>query len=73
LPTHIVDQPGWGERTTADTSDLKLEWSDDPSFQFKVSRVSTSEELFSTYGHVIVFEDQFLTLATNMVDVSDWD
>jgi alpha-glucosidase len=71
LPAHIVDQPEWDGKTTADTSDLKYEWSNDPSFQFRVSRASTGEELFSTYGHVIVFEDQFLELVTNMVDVSE--
>lgn len=32
-----------------------------------MSRSSTGEELFSTYGHVLVYEDQFLELVTNMV------
>lgn len=41
--------------------------SDSPSFQFNVSRTSTGEQLFSTWGHVLVYEDQFLELATNMV------
>lgn len=70
LPAHIVEQPEWDAKTTANTSDLKFEWSNDPSFQFKISRTSTGEEVFSTYGHVIVYEDQFLELVTNMVDVS---
>lgn len=69
LPSNIVDQPEWDGKTTANSSDLKLDWSNDPSFQFKVSRVSTNEELFSTYGHVLVYEDQFLELVTNMVEV----
>ncbi|KAH7130041.1 glycosyl hydrolases family 31-domain-containing protein [Dendryphion nanum] len=68
LPAHIVDQPTWDGKTTADTSDLVFEWSNDPSFQFRISRKSTHEELFSTYGHVIVYEDQYLELVTNMVD-----
>lgn len=71
LPSNIVDQPEWDEKTTADSSDLKFDWSNNPSFQFKVSRRSTGEELFSTYGHVIVYEDQFLELVTNMVEVCD--
>lgn len=41
--------------------------SNDPSFQFRVTRTSTGEELFSTYGHVIVYEDQFLELVTAMI------
>jgi alpha-glucosidase len=70
LPASLVDQPDWDGKTTANSSDLVLEWSNDPTFQFKVSRTSTGEELFSTYGHVIVYEDQFIELITNMVDVS---
>ena len=70
LPAHIVDQPSWDGKTTANSSDLKFEWSNDPTFQFRVSRTSTGEELFSTYGHVLVYEDQYLELVTNMVDVS---
>jgi len=34
-----------------------------------VLRQSSGEELFSTYGHVLVFEDQYVELVTNMVDV----
>lgn len=70
LPDKLVDQPDWDGKTNANNSDLTFEWSNDPSFQFKVSRCSTGEELFSTFGHVIVYEDQFLELVTNMVDVS---
>lgn len=74
LPADLVDQPEWDGKTNANSSDLAFAWSNDPTFQFKVSRISTGEELFSTYGHVIVYEDQYLELVTNMVDVSrhDW-
>nr|OQO24766.1 hypothetical protein B0A51_07791 [Rachicladosporium sp. CCFEE 5018] len=68
LPANLVQQPTGDGKTTASSSDLKFEWSNDPTFQFKVSRSSTGEELFSTYGHVLVFEDQFVELVTNMVD-----
>ncbi|KAF2714515.1 glycoside hydrolase family 31 protein [Pleomassaria siparia CBS 279.74] len=68
LPAHLVDEPAWDGKTTANTSDLKLDWSNDPTFQFKVSRINTGEEIFSTYGHKIVYEDQYLELLTNMVD-----
>ena len=72
LPSSIVPAPGWDGQTSVGDSDLKITWTNEPTFQFKISRTSTSEELFSTYGHVIVFEDQFLELVTNMVDVSQW-
>ncbi|KAM0720338.1 hypothetical protein Q7P37_004474 [Cladosporium fusiforme] len=68
LPADIVWQPGVDGNTTRAGSDLMLEWSNDPSFQFRVVRQSNNEELFSTYGHVVVFEDQFIELVTNMVD-----
>jgi alpha-glucosidase len=71
LPSTLVEQPAWDGKTTAETSDLKLEWINDPSFQFRISRTNTNEELFSTYGHVIVYEDQYLELITNMIDVSN--
>lgn len=70
IPAEIVLQPGADGETTESTSDLAFEWSNEPSFQFQVLRKSTDEVLFSTYGHVIVFEDQFIEVVTNMVDVS---
>ena len=70
IPADIVLQPGPDGKTTESTSDLAFEWSNEPSFQFQVSRRSSDEVLFSSYGHVIVFEDQFIEVVTNMVDVS---
>ena len=51
---------------TQENSDLKFSWSNSPSFQFQVTRVSTGDVLFSTYGSKIVFEDQFLELSTSL-------
>lgn len=68
LQPTIVREPQWDGSTTAEGSDLRISWSNDPTFQFKINRASNDEELFSTFGHVIVFEDQFLELVTNMVD-----
>jgi len=70
LPSSVVPAPTGDGQTTAQNSDLTLTWTNDPTFQFKVTRSSNGEELFSTYGHVIVFEDQFIEMVTNMVDVS---
>ncbi|KAH3916689.1 alpha-glucosidase [Parastagonospora nodorum] len=52
---------------TVNNSDLTFEWTNDPTFQFKVTRAQTGEAIFDTYGQKIVFEDQFLELVTNMV------
>ncbi|KAF2168529.1 glycoside hydrolase family 31 protein [Zasmidium cellare ATCC 36951] len=68
LSSDIVTEPEGDGHTTEQTSRLKFEWTNDPTFQFRVLRAETGEELFSTYGHVIVYEDQFLELATDMVD-----
>jgi alpha-glucosidase len=70
LPSEIVPSPENDGCTSEHTSNLKFEWSNEPSFQFRVLRTSSEEELFSTYGRVIVFEDQFLELATDVVEVS---
>ena len=49
-------------------NDLVFEWSNDPSFQFQVSRKATGDVIFSTYGHKLVYQNQFLELATSMVE-----
>lgn len=67
LDPHLVAQPSQDDGASAKGSDLKFSWSNDPSFSFKVERASSGEVLFDTTGNVIVFEDQFLELATNMV------
>jgi alpha-glucosidase len=72
IPADIVLQPGPDRETTQSTSDLAFEWSNEPSFQFQVTRTSSDEVLFSSYGHVIVFEDQFIEVVTNMVDASSF-
>nr|POF15174.1 alpha-glucosidase [Quercus suber] len=68
LPAEWVLAPGSDGKTTNSSSDLAITWTNEPSFQFKITRTKTNEELFSTYGHVIVYEDQYIELVTNMVD-----
>lgn len=68
LDDQFLRIPEWDGQTTQKSSDLKFTWSNDPTFQFAVSRASDDEEIFSTFGHVIVYEDQFIELETNMVD-----
>lgn len=66
LSPDIVPAPEWDGHTTKSTSDLQLSWTNDPTFQFTISRRTTGETLFSTLGHKIIYEDQFLELVTNM-------
>lgn len=68
LPAYLTPLPSADGSTTATSSDLRFEWSNEPSFQFQISRASSEEVIFSTYGHKLVFEDQFLELKTNMVN-----
>ena len=63
----FVDLPMWDGHTSRSTSDLQFTWTNEPTFQFAVSR-RDGEVLFSTFGHVMVYEDQFLELVANMVD-----
>jgi len=67
LDGSLTPEPTADGRTTAKDSDLTLTWINTPSFQFKVTRTSDGEELWNTYGCVIVFEDQFLEMPTSMV------
>ena len=48
-------------------NDLRFSWSNEPSFQFRISRASSGEVLFNTFGAKVVYEDQFLELVTSMV------
>ncbi|KAI9722871.1 MAG: hypothetical protein M1828_004437 [Chrysothrix sp. TS-e1954] len=49
-------------------NDLDFKWTNSPSFQFQVVRNSTGESIFSTYGSVLVYQNQFLELRTSMVE-----
>lgn len=52
---------------TKTNSELEFQWTNDPSFQFKVTRKESSEVLFDTYGSKIIYQDQFLEMTTAMV------
>lgn len=67
LSEHYTPKPNIEDDSGKNQSDLAFTWTNDPSFQFQVSRVSSGEIIFDTYGHKIIFEDQFLELVTNMV------
>ena len=65
IPGHITGLPGVHDGATLLDNDLNFTWTNEPSFQFEISR--GSEILFSTLGTVIVFEDRVLELVTSMV------
>lgn len=67
LSPDLKPHPTTAPDSSKKASDLSFIWTDDPSFQFRVTRASSGEILFDAYGHKIVFEDQFLELVTNMV------
>lgn len=67
LPAFLTGYPGAEKGAGAVDNDLDFVWSNDPSFQFKISRKDSDEVIFDTYGNTIIFEDQFLEIATSMV------
>lgn len=67
LPPFLTGYPGAEKGAGAANNDLEFTWSNDPSFQFRVSRKGSGEVIFDTYGNTIIFEDQFLEIATAMV------
>ncbi|KKY27734.1 putative alpha-glucosidase precursor [Phaeomoniella chlamydospora] len=47
-------------------NDLTFSWSNDPSFNFNVTRESTGAVLYSTTGSQLVYENQFIEIVTSM-------
>jgi alpha-glucosidase len=66
LPAFLSGYPSADGETTSSNSNLNFTYTNNPSFQFQVSRTAGGDVLFSTYGKKIVFEDQFLELVTSM-------
>lgn len=60
LPEDLVPRPKTSCDSSADESDLAVSWSNDPSFNFKVTRKATGDVLFNTEGSVLVYENQFI-------------
>ena len=67
LDPSLTPYPSVDSGSSKESSDLRFSYTNSPSFQFKIERASSGEVIFDTTGNVIVFEDQFLELATNMV------
>lgn len=63
-PPTLVSQPGINAdaENTVPMNDLLFVHGNDPTFWFKVLRKSTSDQLFSTQGNKLVFQNQFVEL-----------
>lgn len=66
LSPSLTPQPKQ-ESGSVSNSDLQFDYTNTPSFGFKITRKSTGDVLFNTEGNKIVFEDQFIELKTAMV------
>lgn len=60
LPEDLVPKPNLDTSTVVDENDLAFSWSNEPSFNFKVTLKTTGDTLFNTEGSVLVFENQFI-------------
>ena len=66
LPNNLIYQPtvDVDANVTSLENDLSFTWSNEPTFSFTISRLSTGDTLFSTYGNKLVFENQFIEFAS---------
>lgn len=64
LSPDYVPQPSQ-ENGSKKSSELAFSWTNSPSFGFNVTRRSTGDVLFSTAGHKLVFENQFIEFVTS--------
>ncbi|CAN8101423.1 unnamed protein product [Discula destructiva] len=60
LPEALVPKPVSRGNASAESSDLGISWTNDPTFSFTVTRKSTNDTLFTTAGSKLVYEDQFI-------------
>ena len=66
LPSNLIYQPtvDVDANVTSLQNDLSFTWNNEPTFSFTVSRLSTGDTLFSTYGSKLIFENQFVEFAS---------
>lgn len=65
MPDVVIPRPTIGEGASQDNSEIQFNYTESP-FSFTVYRTNTSEVLFSTASHPIIFEDQYLRLKTSL-------
>jgi alpha-glucosidase len=53
---------------SAQIGTFNVTWSNEPSFSFTLTRASNGDEIFSTNGSKLIYEDQFIEFVTTMPD-----
>ncbi|KAL5358971.1 glycosyl hydrolases family 31-domain-containing protein [Aspergillus floccosus] len=66
LSEDVVPRPQASSDGSAHHSDLAFSWSNEPSFNFKVTRKATGDELFNTEGSTLVYENQFIEFVSSL-------
>ncbi|KAL4803698.1 glycosyl hydrolases family 31-domain-containing protein [Aspergillus unguis] len=66
LSEEFVPRPKVAEDASESHSDFSVTWSNEPTFNFQVTRKETGEVLFDTAGSVLVFENQFIEFVTSL-------
>ncbi|KAI3322938.1 glycoside hydrolase family 31 protein [Xylariaceae sp. AK1471] len=67
LPEELLPKPR-AEVEVTPQSDLVFSLSNNPTFEFKVTRKSTGDVLFNTEGSKLVYEDQFIEFGSALPD-----
>jgi hypothetical protein len=69
LPEEIVPRPKRGREGRPEVdkdAELKVIVENDPTFALTIARAESGEELFTTRGSVLVYEDQFIEFVSQM-------
>ncbi|KAJ3486564.1 hypothetical protein NLI96_g4155 [Meripilus lineatus] len=65
VPESVFPRPNSDHSATSRNADIRFNYTTSP-FAFSIYRASTSEVLFSTASHPIIFEPQYLRVKTNL-------
>ncbi|PPQ91932.1 hypothetical protein CVT25_000975 [Psilocybe cyanescens] len=65
VPESILPRPSSSPSTSSKSSAIQFSYNSSP-FSFTVSRSSDNEVLFSTTGHALIFEPQYLRVKTSL-------
>lgn len=64
IPEDVVPRAKADSHSSKFHKELDIEWTNSPSFGFKITRKATGDVLFDTTGSVLVFENQFVEFVT---------
>ncbi|KAK8075651.1 alpha-glucosidase [Apiospora hydei] len=66
LPEELVPKPAAATEPKGADSDLIFQWSNEPTFNFNITRKSIGDVLFTTTGTQLVYADQFIEFVTRL-------